>query len=289
MPREADNTGGNERLLSFLASPPPLYAPSSAPFWDDEHISKQMLDAHLAPDIDAASRSHAFIRRSAEWIAGLYAPCAGKRLLDLGCGPGLYAELFADAGFSVTGIDLSRRSIAYARERAEESGHPIEYILDSYLSLEREEEFDIAVMIYCDFGVLCPADRKELLSRVLRALKPGGLLVLDAFTAKELSGFVEGRTAEYSEGGFWSPEPHLCITTDRLYPETDNYLEQYVIVTANGCERYNIWNQVYTADSLGRELSDAGFGDIRFFGDIAGSPVSEGSSTICAVCRKPEQ
>lgn len=52
-------------LMKYLGRPE-LYAPSSAPFWDDEHISRGMLVAHLDPQWDAASRNHAFIDQSVE-------------------------------------------------------------------------------------------------------------------------------------------------------------------------------------------------------------------------------
>ncbi len=41
-----------------------------------------------------------------------------KKLLDLGCGAGIYSELLYDKGFSVTGIDFSKRSIEYAQNHA---------------------------------------------------------------------------------------------------------------------------------------------------------------------------
>ncbi|WP_312869993.1 methyltransferase domain-containing protein [Fontibacillus panacisegetis] len=44
-----------------------------------------------------------------------------NKLLYLGCGPGIYAEMFHDTGFIVTEIDYSRRSIEYATEQAKNS------------------------------------------------------------------------------------------------------------------------------------------------------------------------
>lgn len=42
--------------LTPLFKKPPLYTKTEIPFWDDEHISLQMLNAHLNPDYDGASR-----------------------------------------------------------------------------------------------------------------------------------------------------------------------------------------------------------------------------------------
>lgn len=73
---------------------PALYAPSTAAFWADSHISKGMLEAHLNKELDSATRNHSFVRRSAQWISELAPVSQYPRLLDLGCGPGIYAEQF---------------------------------------------------------------------------------------------------------------------------------------------------------------------------------------------------
>lgn len=82
------------KFINYLKEKPSLYAPSSASFWDDEHISEYMRKAHLEPEIDAASRRHDFIEQSAKWIAQYCKARPGMKLLDLGCGPRLYAERF---------------------------------------------------------------------------------------------------------------------------------------------------------------------------------------------------
>lgn len=46
----------NNKLLSYIKDKPNVYEESSSAFWDDEHISKHMLEAHLTPNFDGASR-----------------------------------------------------------------------------------------------------------------------------------------------------------------------------------------------------------------------------------------
>lgn len=57
---------------------PRPYATNGLPFWDDDHISKSMLEAHLNPDTDGASRRPGFIEKSVRWIAALCRPKAGN-------------------------------------------------------------------------------------------------------------------------------------------------------------------------------------------------------------------
>ena len=275
-----------EKIINSLRERPALYAPSSAPFWDDEHISKYMLEAHLKPDADGASRQHGFIQKSVDWIAALSHPVPGAKLLDLGCGPGIYAEKFCRAGFQVTGLDFSRRSVSYAADQADLHKLDITYRYQNYLDMDYTEEFDVITLIYCDYGVLPAADRQVLLSNVYRALKKGGLFILDGFTAANYTEFTESEEIQYNEEGFWSPEPHICIKRNYPYRDTETYLEQYVVITNEDCQCYNLWNQVFSRVTIGEELGGAGFNQMEFFGDVAGKLVTDQSKTICAAARK---
>lgn len=269
-------------LIHAIDARPAPYAPMAHPFWDDPYLSRQFLQAHLAPDQDAATRAHAFVERSAEWIATL----AQGRLLDLGCGPGLYAEQFARRGFQVTGIDLSQTSIDHAKASAALQRLPIVYRRENYLSLSDVDAYDIITLIYCDYGVLSPDDRQRLLIKAYRALKPGGKLVLDAWTPKQYAAFEEGLSIEHApQGGFWSPDAYLAIKRNARYPG-QIYLERYHVVTA-GCLRvFNVWNAAFDRYSLGAELLTAGFSHIEPYSDVAGAPFDANQPTICVVAEK---
>lgn len=275
-----------DKILEFLKERPQNFAPSTAPFWDDEHISKGMLEAHLNPDFDGASRRLDFVKKSADFICGIRKIKNGDKLLDLGCGPGIYTEMFYDAGYTVTGIDFSRRSVNYAKEHARSCQKDIEYIYMNYLDIDYEDEFDVVTLIYCDFGALSPQSRAKLLIKINRALKIGGILILDGFTENQIKDFSETRTVSYNENGFWSPVQHMIIESRSLYKEHQSYLEQYIVVTEKTCECYNIWNQIYNEKTLKDELMIGKFSDIALFDDVSGMNFTGKQNTICAVAVK---
>src|SRR5512133_2053773 len=101
--------------------------------WNDPWISKRMLEAHLDPEGDAASRKPRFIDESAAFIAKRFGLGEGRSVVDFGCGPGLYAMRLARTGARVTGIDLSENSLSYARAAAQREGLPIRYLQGDYL------------------------------------------------------------------------------------------------------------------------------------------------------------
>ena len=193
-----------EKIVKCLACPP-VYAPSDVIIWNDEHISSQMLLAHLNPDYEGASRKLSFIEDSVAWIKEIM-PCQEyPALLDVGCGPGLYAERFCQAGYQVTGIDYSRRSIAYARCSAKRQGLDITYVCQDYLKMDCENVFACATFIYCDYGVLSTENRSLILQNIYRSLKKGGKLLLDVFSLEMFHDFQEAQTWQVcADGGFWS-------------------------------------------------------------------------------------
>jgi 2-polyprenyl-3-methyl-5-hydroxy-6-metoxy-1,4-benzoquinol methylase len=121
-------------LLHTLAERPPLFEPGEALFWNDPHISKQMLAAHLDPEFEGASRPPPVIERTVDWLTTKLGLQPGDRLLDLGCGPGLYCTRFAERGVQVTGVDYSRRSIDYAVAQAQVRDLPIKYLHQDYIT-----------------------------------------------------------------------------------------------------------------------------------------------------------
>jgi len=273
-----------KQVLESIKNKPVPYETTGIAFWDDEYISQSMLNAHLEPDKEGASRQHEYIIKSVDWIAG-FIQKEKNALLDLGCGPGIYAELLCDKGFQVTGIDYSKRSISYAKQSAAQKNKNIDYLYQDYLTIKYQAEYDVATLIYCDLGVLSPQERLVLLGKIYNALKPGGIFIVDVFTHANYSGFQENTIVTYEDKGFWRPEPYVCIQRDAEYKHKD-YLEQYVIITENQCQTYNLWNHAFCSTELTSLMQEAGFGNIDLYADVIGAVFEENSKTICAVCKK---
>jgi SAM-dependent methyltransferase len=265
---------------------PKLYAPSTNKFWDDEHISKGMLEAHLNPNWDAATRKPEFLDKSAIWISKIAPPSQHKFLLDLGCGPGLYAERFSSAGYAVTGVDFSKRSIAYAKEQTLLNQSNIEYHYQNHLTINYIEQFDVITLIYCDYPALSITDRLILLRIVYQALRPNGKFIFDVFTPRMRKG--ESRSWYYcEEGGFLSEKPHISLDSVYQYDDEDKTeLRQSIVITEETVNCYNIWDHFFTKEALLSETQPTGFKAVEFYGDIAGKEFSETGETICGVFTK---
>ncbi|SIR19091.1 class I SAM-dependent methyltransferase [Halanaerobium kushneri] len=276
--------------LLKLSQKPKLFERSENLFWDDPHISKKMLEAHLNPEWNAASRKISIINKSVQWLNNEVFINKDLKILDLGCGPGLYASRLAELGYSITGIDYSRRSINYAKKKAREENLDIKYIYQNYLKIDFESEFDVIILIFCDFGALTNEERDILLAKIYKALKPGGTFIFDIFTDKNRNKDDLGRSWEIKENGFWSENPYLALTESFFYAEADTFLDQTFVVTeAEEIKIYRLYNHFYTKESISNLLNKFRFKDHSYYSDITGEKYSKESETIAVVTKKAEE
>lgn len=282
-----DHDGLNLKLINLLMAPPEPFTPGESQFWDDPYISGQMLAAHLNPKNDLASRRPETIDRSVNWLVETLGLGTGAAVLDLGCGPGLYAIRFAQHGLKVTGVDYSRRSIEYAIQNAQKQKLDIEYRYQNYLHLADSEKYDAVFLIYGDFCPLSPDARRNLLHNVHRALKPGGFFILDVTTRahRKLHGSVNNWYL--AENGFWKPGAHLVLEEGFDYPDQSIFLDQAIVIDANGkVFVYRMWFQDFTRESVTLELEREGFLIQSIGSDLCGSPYKDGTEWIGIITKK---
>lgn len=273
--------------VQALLSPPALFAPGAARFWTDPHIAGQMLAAHLDPSTDAASRQPATIDAEVAWLFARLGLRAGDRVLDLGCGPGLYSRRLAERGLAVTGIDASASSLAYARRAAGKHGLRIDYRQQDYVMLADDAAFVAALLIYYDFGVLPDEQRDCLLARIHQALQPGGLFAFDVLTPVAIARAQVGTRWSVEPGGFWRPGQHLVLEYGHVYSEDQVTLRQVAIVEEDGTTTiYRIWMRYYTAARITALLERHGFTVLDMRGDLAGRSLNPQSSSLGIVAQR---
>lgn len=232
-----------------------MYDKGTSVMWTDEYISKQLLKLHVDPDNDIASRCSEKIDKLIGWITGKCSRAKGD-VLDIGCGPGLFTQRFAQKGCKVTGIDFSKAAVDYAVKSAEEMKLDIDYRCMNYLELDYHEKADLIIMIYCDFCVLSEKEQHILLSNVYRALKPGGMFVFDVYNEKALSYKEQEKAWDFKDDGFWRENPYVVMSMTRHFEESKAVLSQHVIYDeGNGFNVYRFWEH-YFADNDIRLLFD---------------------------------
>lgn len=122
-------------------------------------------------------------RQEIRFLLDLLALKPGDRVLDVGCGPGRHSVPLAEAGLAVTGVDVSQRFLDIAAQSARDAGVPAALFMVDARQMPFDDEFD-AVLSICQGGFgLMGEDDSLVLKRMAEAAKPGGRVVLTAFSS----------------------------------------------------------------------------------------------------------
>ena len=262
-----------ESLEAINTRPAPFSSYTADELWTDAHTAENMLSFHLDPEADIASRNAAFVRRSVDWIASRFDIGKETRIIDFGCGPGLYAMNLARRQGRVTGIDFSGRSIDHAKRAAADAGVNVRYVQQNYLAFETGDRFDLAMMIMCDFCALSPAQRKRMLEKIRTMLLPGGAVLLDVYSLNAFDSRTEA--AVYHKNlldGFWSPEKYYGFVNTFKYDEEKVILDKYTIIEATRIRTIFNWLQYFSPEALEKEFEACGLAVESRYRDVAGAP-----------------
>ncbi len=274
-------------LEGVHSRPAPFETYTASDLWTNPHTSARMLEFHLDETVDRSSRRLEFIDRSVDWITRHFDLGPGTKIIDFGCGPGLYTTRLAERKATVTGVDFSPRSIAYAKDVASEKNLNIHYANQDYLEFETADAFDLVLMIMCDFCALSPAQRGSMLEKFVGMLRPGGAVLLDVYSRAAFAQREE--TATYAVDlmdGFWSPSRYHGFLNVFKYEEDGVVLDKYTLIEASGTRTIYNWLQYFSPEQLERELANAGFSMEATFANVCGESFDPGGAEFAVVARK---
>lgn len=274
------------QLEEINARPKPFEFYTAAELWADDYISKQMLTFHLNGAVDISSRRFAFIDRSVDWIISRFGIREGRSVVDFGCGPGLYTERLARTNASITGIDFSKNSIEYARNRAGAENLNIQYVHQNYLEFGSDEQYDLVLMIFCDFCVLNPEQRKTLLGKFKSLLKPEGAILLDVSSVHAFHEKAESATYTINlPNNFWSPEKCFVFLNTFKYADAKVALDKYTIIEKDRTRNIFNWFQHYDKASLAKEFAESGLNIESYLANVAGDEFNADGNEFAVIAK----
>ena len=276
-----------KELEEINSSPDPFQFYTADTLWTDNHISKKMLESDLNEDIEVSIQNREFINHSVDWIVTHFGIEKNRRVADFGCGMGTYATQLAEKGADVTGIDFSETFIQHAKEVAKQKEMDINYVLQDSLEFETEERFDLITLLLCDFCALSPSQRKTMLKKFYKFLKPDGSVLIDVYSLNAFNQREETETYEHSRlNGFWSPENYYCFQNTFKYDEEKVVLDKYTIIEEKRTRIMYNWLQYFSEDSLRKEFEENGFKVEGFYSDVTGTTTSPESLEIVIIAKK---
>lgn len=197
-------------------------------------------------------------------------PKPGCRVLDVGCGTGVFLEKAIAAGFDAFGIDSSEEMIAVAAER----------VGSDRVKVERMEElaeiasYDAVVSLSWSFNYVSSfSEAREVLIRFFRALRPGGQLILQIAHAPNATGALNEDREPGPDG---QPNDVLFLYRFDQVPERHRDLRaQYVYGCTSRKELLFEEHHLSAADAyeVAAEAADFGFQNIELLDSWRGEPL----------------
>ncbi|MDC0740159.1 methyltransferase domain-containing protein [Polyangium mundeleinium] len=141
------------------------------PWWED------LFDDDMIRTMDRTDAK--VIRREADFIESCLGLEKGATILDLACGTGQHAVELASRGYGVVGYDLSLNMLALAADEAQGRAQKLNFLQGDMREMAFDQVFD---GLYCwstSFGYFDDEKNLDVLRRMHRALRIGGILVLD--------------------------------------------------------------------------------------------------------------
>ena len=152
----------------------------------------------------------------------------GDRILDLACGSGDHARRLAKRSAKVLGVDIAPSLITYCRQRAvAEDLATVRFEQGDMRELAYEGEFDAVLLLSGSFGFFDEQTNRDVLSRIARALVPGGRVVIDVFDPAQMVVRPPSRSWSHYGGGYG-------LRTTWWEPETCTYVSEFLFIDDDG-------------------------------------------------------
>ena len=206
------------------------------------------------------------------------APSPDANILDIGCGRGRHARIFAHRGYDATGIDLSGEAIAEAQARAEEEDLDLTFercdMRDPYCTAC----MDGVVNLFTTFGYFeSDAENQRALAAMTQALRSGGWFLQDFLNAPQVADTLVPATTRTVEG----------VTIEETRWIDDDRINKEITLSQNGTSTtYTESVRLYTLDDLRTLYDNVGLDLVTTFGDYNGAPHTPNSPRLLLHARK---
>ena len=207
-----------------------------------------------------------------------------KSAIALACGTGSVALLLAKRYDRVIGADMSEEMLTVAFQRALEQENRPAFICQRLQELRLPRAVDLAVCALDGLDyILEPADCKEAIRRVYKALNPGGIFIFDVNTLEKLRA-MDGQVFLDED------DDVFCVWRGEFDEETNICSYGMDLFQREGEQWYRSFEEhqeyAYSVEQLTSYLKAAGFTHIRVYADGKLEAPKDGEQRIYFSARK---
>lgn len=202
-------------------------------------------------------------------------------VLDLCCGPGRHSVVLAKRGFQVTGVDRTRFLLNKARRHATSARARVEFIRSDVRDFVRPDTYKLALSLWTSFGYFDDKDEDRLVLRnIFASLKKGGVCLIDVFGKERMAKTVQPfYTSRHLDGT-------LLVEVHEILDDWTRIRNEWILIKGNRAKRFKFHQNVYSGKELKDLMLEAGFAEVKLFGDFDGHPYGLDAPRLVAVARK---
>ena len=206
----------------------------------------------------------------------------GSAVLDLCCGHGRHAVALAERGHRVTGLDLSTFFLEKAKAGAAEADVDLRLVHSDMRHIPFEEKFDAVINMFSAFGYLeSEAEDQKVLTQVRKALKPGGLFLLETVHHAWLMRNFEPRGWNIIE------DDTIVLDAREMNLHTGRNEVTVTLIHPDGTRReYRHAMRIYTAAELVRMVTEADLDIDAVYGGLDGAELTLDAHRVILIGRK---
>ena len=276
------------RIYNRPERPSPWTSGGNLP-WDDPDFSRRMLREHLDESHGAASRQTAERELQLNWLWEKLHLQPGRRLLDVTCGPGLYAVALARRGVHVTGVDFGPASIDYAKGLAVEQGvaDRCRFIQQDVRQMDHAgADFDAALFLYGQLAVFTRAEAGALLAQIAESLRPNGRLVVELLNQDRVDK-TDSAWWYTDDKGLWGDAPFLHLGERHWHAAEQISVERFHILhlETSQLDEIHLCDQTYAPDEMVAMMRAGGFTSVDVFPAWDGLPLYDAEEWVVYVAQ----
>lgn len=205
---------------------------------------------------------------------------SGCSILDLCCGVGRHSLELTRRGYSVTGVDITKRYLKKAKAFAKKEKLDAEFILEDMRKFSRKNKFEAAINLFTSFGFFeNQKDDYKVGCNIYRSLKTGGVFLMDLIGKEILARGYRPRDWFESDGV-------LLLEESKLYDDWSRVSSKWILIKDGRQKVEEIDLRLYAASELKALLIECGFKSVEVYGNLAGDPYDHKASRLVAVAYK---
>jgi SAM-dependent methyltransferase len=244
--------------------------------WYKKSFGHTYLELYAHRDKQEAFRD---IERLIQWLS----ISRDELLLDLCCGTGRHLIALHEIGFRhIIGLDLSEDLLKFAALELSKAGaRNVKLIHEDMRDIPYRNYFGVVLSLFTSFGYfLHDRENRKVIERVSKALKSGGIFVLD-YINRDYG--IEHLVSEDMK----TVNDKNIINIRRLSKD-QRRIEKTTVVLTNDGHKKTFYESVrlYSVLELQNIICECGFKKIKKYGSLGGEKFTPDSKRLVLVCEK---